>query len=155
MHCVTGQQYPARRYTEVDRSWHRKQVSDSGSVTVIAPGCTLPTCAWISSRVGGLPPRSPALGSNTRQRCCAIGMQTRVRPSGRTNRCVESSLPTQSRCDVGEQQVPRVRLAGEGQAELVPHPAVRAVAADDETGADLRLPAVGVAERSVTPSPSW
>jgi hypothetical protein len=51
--------------------------------------------------------------------------------------------------DVGQQEVPRVRLPDEGQAEFVPHPAVRAVAADHVTGADLRLLAFGVADGGV------
>ena len=53
--------------------------------------------------------------------------------------------------DVGQQEVPRVRLPGEGQAEFVPHPAVRAVRSGHVAGADLRLPACGVAEGSVNP----
>jgi len=40
---------------------------------------------------------------------------------------------------IGQKPVPRVGLAGEREVERVPHPAVRAVAADQETGADLLL----------------
>ena len=78
-----------------------------------------------------------------------MGRHTRVRPSGRKNRCEASSLPTPVEGDVGQQEVPRIRLPSEGQAEFVPHPAVRTVAADDVTSADLGLPACGVAEGSL------
>jgi hypothetical protein len=43
----------------------------------------------------------------------------------------------------------RVRLPVECHAEFVADPAVRSVAPDDVTGAELGLPARGVAERGV------
>jgi hypothetical protein len=50
---------------------------------------------------------------------------------------VRAAGPVQVR--IGQEPVPRVGLAEERELERVPHPAVRAVAADQETGADLLL----------------
>ena len=51
--------------------------------------------------------------------------------------------------DVGQQPVLRVGLPFERQAEFVADPAVRAVAPDDVAGAELDVPACGVAECGV------
>ena len=105
-------------------------------------GARCPTCSWISSKVGGRPPRSPAPAVWSHRQA---DEGPAVRPEEQV-RGVVAADPVEG--DVGQQEVPRVRLPGEGQAQFVPHPAVRTVAADHVTGADLRLLACGAAEGS-------
>ena len=114
-----------------------------------ASGARCATRSWISvegrgpsAAVAGVghdhPPAVPAHRD--------AGQRQAVRAEEQVHRVVAASAVQR---DVGQQPVLRVRLPFERQPELVAHPAVRAVAADDVTGADLDLVARGVAQRRV------
>ena len=147
--CVAGEQDPAapvgrRRPQVAPEARQPPRIGDRD-----APGCALPDL-FLDLLEGRWPTATLARVGHHHAPAVSCHRQADEGPAVRPEeevRGVFAADPVEG--DVGQQEVPRVRLPDEGQAEFVPHSAVRAVAADHVTGADLRLPALGVAEGSV------
>ena len=99
---------------------------------------------WISSRVGACTAPAPREGQGQAPPVPAHREEDHRQPVGPEERVhgVLTQVPVQQ--DVGEQPVLRVGVPVEGQAQLAPDPAVRAVAADHVPGGDR----LGLARRT-------
>ena len=125
-----------RRQPLADRRWERKYASQVGSDTVTGRGRPLVGQPLDFLQSGSLPTPVPGKGQRQPPPVTAHREQDRRQPVGPEERVyrVLAEIPVQQ--DVGQQPVLRVGVPVEGQPELAPHPAVRAVTADHVASGD-------------------
>ena len=125
-----------RRYTLVERRWHRNVASQVGSDRLTRCGARWSTRRWISSKVGASWSALAGVGEDQSPDVVAEGKANHRRTVGAEEgvELVLSAGPVHTH--VSQQPVLGVGVAVEAERQLVAHPAVGAVAADQVSADD-------------------